>query len=86
MQQSGLKRLRSMNDHLYEVKPVKAVIEQKDPIFVGFFILQYAKLSNLDLQSNFCEQFFDIAKFDELEMDRDSLFIALSEYDLYDCM
>ena len=37
-------RLDHMNDQLYEVKLAKAEIEHREPIIVGFFIFQYAKL------------------------------------------
>ena len=42
------KRLDHINDQLYEVKLAKAEIEHRKPIIVGFFILQYAKLRNLE--------------------------------------
>ena len=38
------KRLNFINDQLYEVELVKSEIEHREPIIVGFFILQYAKL------------------------------------------
>ena len=38
------KRLDHINDHLYEVELAKAEVEHREPIIVGFFILQYAKL------------------------------------------
>ena len=80
------KRLDHINDQLYEVKLVKAEIEHKEPIIVGFFILQYAKLRMLKLYYNFFERFCDVNKFEELEMDTDSLYLALSEKELYDCI
>ena len=47
------KRLDHINDHLYEVELAKAKIEHRKPTFVGFFILQYAKLRMLELYYNF---------------------------------
>ena len=41
------KRLNCINNNLYEVELAKAEVEQKEPIIVGFFILQYAKLRML---------------------------------------
>ena len=38
-----LKRLNSVSKDLYEVELVKSKIEHREPIIVGFFILQYAK-------------------------------------------
>ena len=47
--------------------------KNKEPIIVGFFILQYAKLTILELYYNFCDKFCDVKKFEELEMFTDSL-------------
>ena len=67
------KRLDHMNNSLYEVELSKAQSEHKEPISVGSFILQYAKLRMLELYYNFFTRFCDINKFEELEMDTDSL-------------
>ena len=47
------KRLNYITDQLYEVEFVKSEIEHREPIIVGFFILQYAKLRMLELYYNF---------------------------------
>ena len=47
------KCLDHINDQLYEVELAKAEIEHREPIIVGFFILQYAKLRMLELYYNF---------------------------------
>ena len=73
------KRLDHINDQLWEVELAKAEIEHREPIIVGFFVLQYAKLRMLELYYNFFERFCDVNKFEELEMDIDSLYLALSE-------
>ena len=73
------KRLDYINDQLYEVELTKAEIEHIEPIIVGFFILQYAKLRMVELYYNFFERFCDVNKFEDLEMDTDSLYLALSE-------
>ena len=80
------KRLDHTNDQLYEVELAKAEIEHRKPIIVGFFILQYAKLRMLELYYNFFERFCDVNKFEELKIDTDSLYLALSEKELYDCI
>ena len=59
-----------VNNSLYGVELAKAQIEHKEPIIVGFFILQYAKLRMLELYYNFFTRFGDVNKFQELEMDR----------------
>ena len=43
------KRLDHTKDQLYEVELAKAETEHREPIPVGFFILQYAKLRILEL-------------------------------------
>ena len=81
------KRLDHINDQLYEVELVKTEIEHREPIIVGFFILQYAELRMLELYYKFFERFCDVNKFEELEMDTDSfLYLPLSEKELYDCI
>ena len=47
-----IKRLDHINDQLYEVELATAEIDHREPIIVGFFILQYAKLRMLELYYN----------------------------------
>ena len=42
------KRLNFITDQLCEVELVKSKIEHREPIIVGFFILQYAELRMLE--------------------------------------
>ena len=79
-----LKQLNHITDQLYEVELVKSEIEHREPIIVGFFILQYAKLRLLELYFNFFKKCCDSDKYEELEMDTDSLCLALSEENLKD--
>ena len=80
------KRLDHMNNSLYEVKLTKAEIEHKEPIIVGFFILQYAKRRMLELYYKLFTRFGDLNKFEELETDTDSLCLALAEKKLENCI
>ena len=80
------KKLDHLNNSLYEVELAKAEIEHKEPILFGSFILQYAKLRMLELYYNFFTRFCDVNKFEELEMDTDSLYNALAEKELEDCI
>ena len=80
------KRLDQVNNSLYEVELTKTEIEHKEPIIVGFFFLQHAKLRMLELYYNFFTRFCDVNKFEELEMDTDSLYLALAEKELEDCI
>ena len=43
------KQLNTVQEDLYEIELLKSTIEHKEPIIVGFFILQYAKLRKLEL-------------------------------------
>ena len=75
-----------MNNSLYEVELAKAQIEHREPIIFGFFFLQSAKLRMLELYYNFFTRFCDVDKFEGLEMDTDSLYLALAEKKLEDCI
>ena len=72
--------------NLYEVELAKAEIERREPIIVGFFKLQYAKLRKLEIYYNFFERLCDVNILEELQMDIDSLCLALSEKELLDCI
>ena len=78
------KRLNHITDQLFEVELVKSKIEHREPIFVRFFVLQYEKLRMLELCNNSFKKFLGTDKYEELEMDTDSLYIALSEENLED--
>ena len=54
------KVLGHINEQLYEVEFDKSKIEHEEPINVGCFILQYAKLRMLELYFNFFLQNFAI--------------------------
>ena len=83
------KRLNIVAKDLYEVELVKSTIEHCEPITVGFFILQYAKLRILELYCNFFDKFCkfcDVNKFEYFETDTDSLYLALTEEGLDECI
>ena len=80
------KRLNTVEKDLYEVELRKSAIGPGEPIIGGFFILQYAKLRKLELYYNFFDELCDVNKFEELEMDTDSLYLALCKENLYDCI
>ena len=73
------KRLNHITDQLYGVELVKSEFEHREPIIVGLFILQYAKLRVLELYYNFFKKFCDTDKYENIELDADSLYLALSE-------
>ena len=75
-----------VKNSFYQVEFSKATVEYKEPIVVEFFILQYATLRLLELYCNFFIKFCDVIKFDVLEMDTDSLYLALADKKLEDCI
>ena len=83
---SLFRRLNNVGRGIYEVELVKSTVEHRELIIVGFFILQYAKLRMLELYNNFFDKFCDIQKFEELEIDTDSLHLALAHENSYDCI
>ena len=56
---------------------VKLEIDRNDPIIVGFFILQYAKMRMIELYYIFLDKHWDVTKLEELEMDTYLLYLAL---------
>ena len=74
-----------IKDQLYEVELVRSEIEHKEPIIVEFVILHFAKLRMLQLYYNSFDKYCDVKKFEELEMDKGSLYLALLEDNLYGC-
>ena len=78
------KRLNFITGQLYGVELVKSEIEHREPIIVGFLILQYAKLRMLELYYNFFKKICDTEKYEELEIYTDSLYLAPSEENLED--
>ena len=80
------RRLNNVATDIYEVEIAKSTVEHCEPITVGFFILQYAKLRTLELYYNFFDKFCDVQKFEELEMDTDCFYLALAHENLYECI
>ena len=56
------KWLNHITDQLYDVELAKSEIEHGEPIIVGSFILQYAKLRMMELYYNFVKKFCDTDK------------------------
>ena len=77
-------RLNNVSTDIYEVELVKSTNEHREPIIVGFFILQYAKLRMLELYYNFFDKFCDVQKIEELERDTDSFYLSLAHESFYE--
>ena len=78
------KRPNQITDQLNEVEHVKSEIEHREPIIVRFFTLNCANLRRLELYYNFFKKFCVADKYEELEKDTDSLYLALPEENLKD--
>ena len=59
------KKLNTVENDLLEVEMLKSTIDHREPIIVGFLILQCSKLRMLELYCNFFDKFCDINKFEE---------------------
>ena len=65
---------------------MKSTLENREPILVSIFKLQYAKLRVLELYYSIFNKFCGVYKFEELEVDTDSLYLALAKENLYGCI
>ena len=73
-------------DGVYEVTSAKPTIKHEEPIALGFFILQYAKLRMLELYYNFFVEYCDVNLYMEMEMDTGSLYLALGKETIEECI
>ena len=80
------KKPNHVKNAIYEVELATTDIEHKELIIVGYFILQYAKLRMFELFDVFFNTLCVVNKIEELEMDTDSLYLALVEKELKDCI
>ncbi len=74
----NFRQLNPLDKDLYEVESAKATISLDLPHHVGFFVYQYAKLKMLQFRFDFIEEFLDRPDYQLVEMDTDSLYMALS--------
>ena len=70
--------LEEIDDGVYELKSVKKRIKMNLPIQIGFFVYQYAKLRMLQFYYHCVDHFLDRSDYELLEMDTDSLYMALA--------
>ena len=78
------RKFNELPNELYEVELGKSIVEHKEPIIVGFFILQYAKLVMLELVYIFFVPFCNPDKYEFIEMDTDSSYLSINGSDLED--
>ena len=75
---SVFKSLNELTDQIFEVEMSKTGFQRKGPIIAGFFILLYAKFTMLQLQYNVFPYFCDTNIYEIIELETDSLHMALS--------
>ena len=80
------RKLDHVKNALNEEKPSKAQIEHEERIIDGFFILQNLKFRKLELYYKFSTKFFDVNELGALEVDTNTLYLALAEKELEDCI
>ena len=75
-----------INGHLHKVELAKSEFQHKESLSLGFLILQNAELRKLELFYNFFVKNDprDTVKYEEKEMDTDSLCLAIAEKELCD--
>ena len=80
----NFKNLDKINNDLYEVETYKKKIVMDNPIQIGFFILQYAKLRMLEFYYDCLSTYLNPKSFDLCETDSDSIYMAISTENLDD--
>ena len=80
-----LKRLNFFYDNLYEAESVKSEVEHKEPIIVGFFILQYAKLRMVDAYYIFSYELCEFSPFEQMKMHTVILYLVLAHFSSEKC-
>lgn len=69
-------------DEIFEIEMEKTKILLDLPIYLGYFILQYAKLRMLEFYYDFLDKYVNRNDFEYLETDTDSAYFALTGPDL----
>ena len=72
------RRLVDFSDDTYEVASTKKTISIDQPMQIGLFVYQYAKLRMLQFYYDFMYKFFDKSDFQYVEMDTDSAYLAIA--------
>ena len=85
MNSCNFKDMEDING-LYEVETYKNSILMDNPIQIGFFILQYAKLRMLEFYYDCLLKYLEPHSFELTETDTDSLYMALNCPCLDDCV
>ena len=78
--------INEIHPDLFEMKVRNKTIYQDLPKTVGGFVYAFAKLHMVSFYYDFINKFLDPTKFELLQMDTDSLYMALAEEKLADCV
>ena len=68
-----------LGEDMYEVESAQKEVKWDLPLQIGFFTYQYAKLRMLEFYYDFLDRFISRDDFQLLEMDTDSMYMALSQ-------
>lgn len=71
-------RIIISTDETYEVESCKKSIKFNQPIQVGYFVYQYAKLRTLQFYYDFLDKYLDRVDFQVCEMDTELAYIPIS--------
>ena len=82
----NFKHLENMNNGIFEVEMYKKKVLLDTPIQIGFFILQYAKLRMLEFYHDCLVKYLKPNSFELTEMDTDSMYMALNNISLDECI
>lgn len=75
--------LNEIGDNIIETENAKANVKLDVPIQIGFFVLEYGKLTLLKFYYDFLLKFVPFEKFCLIEADTDALYIAFSEKNMF---
>ena len=75
----NFKTLEELNNQIFEVESYKKTIVMDNPIQIGFFILQYAKLRMLEFFYDCISKYFIEDSFELTETDTDSIYMAINQ-------
>ena len=77
------KKVCELDDDVFEIESEKNKMKLDLPIYLGYFILQYAKLRMLEFYYDFVDKYVCRSDFHYIEMDTDSAYFAISDKNLY---
>ena len=82
----NFKTLEELNNQIFEVESYKKTIVMDNPIQIGFFILQYAKLRMLEFFYDCISKYFIEDSFELTETDTDSIYMAINQASIDECI